>query len=330
MAKDVYLGLTRKLEYPPSPRLLRILREMVSPEEAKVLLELPGEPAQVGRKLDLPGRKVRVLVKKFWHRGLVYDRGRGLEFAPNLPILHFCLGGSGDFVDAELLKLWKEFFEAEWSRLIPDRWETLKRRMGEVVPAFGAIDGLLGVRPEENVREMIRNAEAIAVVPCACRRPLRRCDAPLENCLVVNDFARDTVKKGWGKKVSVKRAIALADEAEELGLVHMTARMGGSLAFLCNCCGDCCHILYPGLKRGNLTKVIDRSRFRAAIDPERCTGCQDCIERCVFGVVKLRKFPWSKRLKAVVDTERCFGCGVCVVGCSSGAAKLALASGGQG
>ncbi|MEW6034189.1 MAG: 4Fe-4S dicluster domain-containing protein [Chloroflexota bacterium] len=324
MAQDAYLELARRLEYPPSPRLLHILKKMASPEEARVLLELPGEPAGIGRRLGMSGRTVKAAVKDLWRRGLAYDRGKGLEFAPNLPILHFCLGGSADFVDAKLLRLWREFFEGEWSQVIPDRWETLKRRMGEVVPAARALDGLPDVQPEEDIRQIIGGAEVLAVVPCACRRPLRKCEAALDNCLVVDDFARDILKKGWGKRVSVKKALALTEEAEALGLVHMTARMGGTLAFLCNCCGDCCHILYPGLRRGNLTKVIDRCRFRAAVDPERCTGCQDCIERCLFGAISLRRFSGAKKWKAVVDAGKCFGCGLCVVGCEPHAARLVL------
>ncbi len=64
----------------------------------------------------------------------------------------------------------------------------------------------------------------------------------------------------------------------------------------------------------------------AAIDPDACDGCRDCVEQCVFEAIELQKFPGSKKLKAVVDADKCFGCGLCVVGCDPGAAALRIAA----
>ena len=50
------------------------------------------------------------------------------------------------------------------------------------------------------------------------------------------------------------------------------------------------------------------------MDQDSCTGCQDCVERCFFNAIEMKKFPSAKKLKASVDREKCFGCGVLRVG----------------
>ena len=49
----------------------------------------------------------------------------------------------------------------------------------------------------------------------------------------------------------------------------------------------------------------------AWIDIDRCDGCQDCIEYCVYDAIRLVRIPPSKRLKATVEADRCCGCFAC-------------------
>lgn len=53
----------------------------------------------------------------------------------------------------------------------------------------------------------------------------------------------------------------------------------------------------------------------AEVDPERCDGCQDCIEECAYDAVQMVRVGGSKRLKARVDPDRCCGCHACAVIC---------------
>jgi len=48
----------------------------------------------------------------------------------------------------------------------------------------------------------------------------------------------------------------------------------------------------------------------ARIDPELCTGCGTCVERCRFGAMRM-----GPEGKAVVDELRCEGCGLCFLVC---------------
>ncbi len=77
---------------------------------------------------------------------------------------------------------------------------------------------------------------------------------------------------------------------------------------------------------------VTRRYEAAVIDPERCEGCQDCVEECYFDAIGLvqpepsgtgRKFRKPKRLKAQVDPALCVGCGVCWPACAkTGALSL--------
>ena len=97
------------------------------------------------------------------------------------------------------------------------------------------------------------------------------------------------------------------------------------LSVMCNCYIDCCIIFDAGLRFGTIGRTLEKSRFRAEIDPEACTGCQDCVERCFFDAVEMKKHPTEKKLKAAVDPEKCFGCGLCTVVCDPGAITMKLA-----
>jgi len=93
----------------------------------------------------------------------------------------------------------------------------------------------------------------------------------------------------------------------------------------CNCCRDCCMIYVPMDMVGvSIGKVWGKSRYQAEVDQDDCTGCQDCVERCLFDAIDMVKPEGSKKLKAVIDPEKCWGCGVCVVGCEPKALSLTL------
>ena len=139
-----------------------------------------------------------------------------------------------------------------------------------------------------------------------------------------NRGAEYAINRGAGRKLSVEEAIAVADRAEEVGLIH-TWPFPPSFFEICNCCRDCCNIFDGGLYYGTIDKVLEKSRFRATIDRDICTGCEDCVERCFFGAIKMVESESNDGPNASLNIEKCFGCGLCVVGCNIGAITMTLA-----
>jgi heterodisulfide reductase subunit A-like polyferredoxin len=63
-------------------------------------------------------------------------------------------------------------------------------------------------------------------------------------------------------------------------------------------------------------KWVAPSRFQAIVDPDLCSGCETCLERCFFDALSV-----NDEL-ASVNAEKCLGCGVCTVSCPTEAIKL--------
>jgi len=327
---DVYTELMARLNYPTSERFRRILQKLVTPEEGKLLLQLPAEPAELAQKSGLDEEAAQRKLQEFMERGLVIRTSKGLFcFAHDMTQLHDAnLSSAEKWIDTELLDLWKEFRDGEWLQTMAGGLGDSYVQFIKVLPAWKAMErspDLGELLPEENIRELIRGADPVAVVPCTCRRSIRECDLPLDVCLQFNRGAEYAINRGAGRRVSAEEAIAIAGEAEEAGLIH-TWPFGVSrrLTAICNCCRDCCDIFAIGIRVGTIEQILEKSRFRTEVDQELCNGCQDCVERCFFEAIEMKDSPPSKKLKATIDEGKCFGCGLCAVVCEPEAITMKL------
>jgi len=68
-------------------------------------------------------------------------------------------------------------------------------------------------------------------------------------------------------------------------------------------------------KRLGEQRTFDRIPVMS-IDPEKCTGCKACIERCIQGAI------YMKNETAAVIAENCIGCGFCQDFCPQSAMQL--------
>jgi len=327
---DVYTELIARLKYPQSERLRRILQKLVTPEEGKLLLQLPAQPAELAQKSGLAKGEAQRKLQEFMKRGLVIRTSKGLFcFAHDMTQLHDAnLSSAGKWVDTELLDLWRDFRDNEWAQTMAGVLGDSYVQFIKVLPAWKAMErspDLGELMPEENIKELIRGADSIAVVPCPCRRSIRKCDLPVDVCLQFNRGAEYAINRGASRRISAEEAIAIAGEAEEAGLIHTWASgLQQRLTAICNCCRECCDIFAIGIEVGNIEQVLQKSRFRAEVDQELCTGCQDCVERCFFEAIDMKRTPPSKKLKATIDKEKCFGCGLCAIVCEPEALTMRL------
>ncbi len=68
-------------------------------------------------------------------------------------------------------------------------------------------------------------------------------------------------------------------------------------------------------------KICDPSRFQAAINPELCSFCETCQERCYFNALEEVETENGQEVMRVVE-DKCMGCGLCHVTCPEEAISM--------
>lgn len=320
----VYRRLAEKLNYAPSSALFQgLLRQMLTPEDVRLMLALPASLEGLAEDLGQTPQTLEARLQELVTKGLVVRRRRGYTLPQNVPHLHDGVLTSSQ-VDPGVCDLWRELRQAEaqtWVNWLTER-ETIQFR---VIPAWRALETVAPeeVLPWEDVRGIIDRAGLICLINCPCRMAMRRCDTPVETCLQFGRSAEYLLQtRGTGREITVTEALALVAQSMERGLVHIALNIASDPPSLCSCCADCCAIIEHLSTQGAMARGLAKSRYQAVVDHELCTGCQICVERCLFDAVEMKKSPPAKRLKAAVDAEKCYGCGECVVKCDVAAIVL--------
>jgi formate hydrogenlyase subunit 6/NADH:ubiquinone oxidoreductase subunit I len=196
--------------------------------------------------------------------------------------------------------------------------------MTRIIPARLAIDSNPNIKPEdilpeEDIHAMLRmkgSQEVIAVSDCDCRIRAHRCDRPTLNCFEFGKYAEFNLTQSSSLKViSTEEAIAISDEAERAGLLKSGGIRKENGGVLCHCCECCCNVMGATIRYGVAHQLRTPSRYRARVNEGSCIGCQECVDRCFFDAIEMKKVPGSKKLKASVIEEKCMGCGLCVIKC---------------
>lgn len=112
-----------------------------------------------------------------------------------------------------------------------------------VVPAHGSVKSEW-ILPYDKVRTLLLAAKTFSARDCICRKQQdlikeRSCSFPLHNCLTLSMTARPPRPED----ISQEQAVAILDEAEQVGLVHTVSNVLAGVSHVCNCCGCCCGIL---------------------------------------------------------------------------------------
>ncbi|MFC1874239.1 ATP-binding protein, partial [Chloroflexota bacterium] len=288
----------------------------------------------IALRQELPLETVKTEIKNLFKNGVIIPKNfQTLEsprFARSVAQLHDATKSILDIdtelydsdSEGELFRLWDEFCEAEWFPDQTAKINKMERPRSRVIPAYRAIKDLPNVQPYEDIRDMLKIQERIAVASCSCRKGKAVVGTACEhshdaNCIQFNRAAEYVTARGAGHELNYDEALELIDEIEEDGLVHTWGndrRM--SVGVLCSCCLDCCMVWHAvDANEGDIGKSWAKSRFQAEVDQELCSGCQICVDRCMFDAIEMVKVPDSKKLKAIVNPEKCFGCGVCVLKC---------------
>jgi ferredoxin len=342
MNADVYAVLAERHGYPTSARYRRILEFLMTPQQARITADLPLSAEEMATKQDLPLDTVKAEIDALFRKGVVFPKNfntlESPRFARTVMQLHDATQSILDIklydeeAKKQLYYLWEDFCEEEYYTNQVQLIETLEQPAARVVPAYRAIKDIEGIQPYEDMREILKAQELIAVCSCSCRKRRATVGKPCEHshdvtCLQLNRGAAYAIARGTGRKLTYDQVLTLIDEIEEDGLVHSWGNdRGMSQAVFCSCCIDCCMIWHPfDSHNRDIGKFWAKSRFQIQINEELCNGCKICVKRCMFGAIDIISMDGSaKKLKAVVNPDKCFGCGACVLKCKPGALSLTM------
>jgi Pyruvate/2-oxoacid:ferredoxin oxidoreductase delta subunit len=293
--------------------------------EAELVLALPLAPEELAIKLNHPLDVINHLLEGLFRRGIIFETRRGYQLARTLIQLHDATSSdarSDAVYGRELLDLWGDFDEGQWYGDIATLSREYSGYPSRIIPARGSVVPGINLIPAEDLNSLMDNCWKYAVVPCSCRRIHQKCRHLLDTCVQLNRAAEYVIKRGSGRELDKAKVLALFDTAARDGLMHTIPNIPGFSTIICNCCNDCCIGVAPFVKYGETKNSFNKSRFAAEVNPESCTGCQDCRVKCPFDVVEMVRHPGLKKLKARVDVTKCYGCGICAVNCNTGSIIL--------
>lgn len=307
-----------------------------------MVVALPGTPAEVAEKMGFGVDKVKESLEELFYKGAIVPKG---DFVNRERYrFHYGVGVFHDLACASQrldLEKDKPHFEMWYDLVMNEMYPGFARKfkhspaaLQRMVPAWESIKDLDGILPEENFPEMLTCQDKIAVVLCSCRFITESVGKPCdthrelahEACVLFSRSAEYVVACGSGRMLTKEEALELNDIWEKNGLLHkwQNNSLVKGTGVTCQCCRNCCMDYVPVDMTPDLEigQIWAKSRYIAYDIQENCTGCQTCIDRCLFDAIDMVKVEGSRKMKAAVDPEKCFGCGVCVVGCEDDALKM--------
>ena len=297
---------------------MRILKKLFSEAQAELFVKLrplPESPQDIAERLDVDADSLADQLEEMAKKGLVFRvrKGGNVRYAA-VPYVVGIFEFQVNHMDAEFARDHEEYFETAFRKSIQG-FETPVLR---TVPIDTSLVAEFPVAPFEDVLEIIDNQKTIAIAPCVCRTTKElvdeRCDKPKENCFSFGSHAAYYVENGMGRYITKEEAKEIVVANEKAGLVMQpfnSQKAGG----MCSCCGCCCGVL-RGIKAQPSPAEAVKSNYFAVVDPDECTGCETCLERCQMEAIDM-----VDGLAEVVS-KRCIGCGLCVTTCPTEAIVL--------
>jgi Pyruvate/2-oxoacid:ferredoxin oxidoreductase delta subunit len=321
MSPDIYDQLADRIFCSGSRLVAELFRNIVNPEEAEILLATPGTAEQLAERLNYTTEDMEARLESLFHRGVIFraPKPEGLQYRFSRDIAQFH-DASILWPEAprEFLDLWKRYTEEEWPDYVKLVTNALPRGVARVITVRQPVEARSSILAYEDVEQIIMNAHPIAVVKCTCRHVDGKCGKPVEVCLQIGKGADYTLERGTGRELTREEAMEIIRQSEEAGLIHVVMNKSDTSHFICNCCEDCCIMM------GLITRfgfgLCDPSRFLAVVDPEKCSACATCVDRCFFGAIELQDV--NGREVSTVDAEKCMGCGLCSVTCPEEAMSM--------
>jgi len=299
---------------------LKILKKLYTEEEASIFQDISMQletPASLSERTSRDFQKTADLLEEMAKKGLLFrKRKKDAVYYAAIPFVI----GSFEFqlnrIDKEFAEMVEDYFNEIYLNNLGGILPPLR-----TIPVNRSVSVSHNVAPYEDARKIIKSKEKIAVAHCICRTHQEllndNCGKPLEACFVFGSHAEYYLENNMAREISQEDALAILDECEKAGLVNQPANMinpGG----MCNCCGDCCGVLRALNQMSKPAEQVTNN-YRASVDPDLCSGCELCIERCQMAAIRVNEEQLS-----IIDIDRCIGCGLCVTTCPEEALSMVL------
>jgi len=325
MSEDVYTRLREFLHNMPggypttdSGVEIRILKKLFTPEDAEMTLHLKLYPEQASaiaeragmdeseatRKLDALAEKGNIMRVKTGDDMVLY---MALSFVVGIYELQL------NTIDRELSEMVEEYMPHLGMVMA-----SVKTKQMRVVPVASALEATPATAPYNQIREMVKNHTIASNALCICRKEQglmgNECSRPHDLCLQFGMAAQHSIESGMAKEVSIDEALKLLDRAEENAMVPSVINVKDMLNVCC-CCGCCCGLMRALKLLPNSADFV-ASAYQAKIDPDTCSGCETCLERCQVDAIK------EDGDVMKIDLAKCIGCGLCVSYCPDEAISM--------
>jgi Pyruvate/2-oxoacid:ferredoxin oxidoreductase delta subunit len=307
---------------PADETIISLLQELFEPQEAELALSLafsPLDAGEIARRAGLSEEDTLVLLEKMANKGVIYSvrsqSATRYALMPPMPgFFEFSLmRGEETPRTIKMGSLWENYF----TKALGNAMHGTSVRMSRVIPLNQSIGYGMEIFPYEHTVELVRNSERVALGQCQCRFSARKCHAPLDVCIMLNNWADFTITREIAAEISEEEAFQALIRARDAGLVHTTTNTKGPVPYICNCCPCCCYMLrgVVELKRDTLAS----SRFQASVDEALCTGCGQCLEACPFDALESHE-----EGSIEVTAAQCYGCGLCTSVCPADAISMTI------
>jgi formate hydrogenlyase subunit 6/NADH:ubiquinone oxidoreductase subunit I len=328
--EELYRALQRHLDHMPIPYPvtesgveIRILRQLFTPDDARLALHLSALPESLGTihrrtRHEMSREQLAEWLDRMAERGLIQrlPGKKGPRYG-KMPLVVGMFERQVNRLTPELERDVRTYSDEAFGReLIGPRTPQMR-----TVPVHKAIPVERAVATYDNIRKFVEAMPGpFAVIPCICRQgraltgdPCKQTSQP-RNCLMLGVAATMMIEKGIAREVSKDEMLGFLEQADREGLVLEPQNTVNPL-FVCCCCGCCCGVLTTAKM---LPKPADffQSDFMAVVDRDKCQACGTCATRCQMDAIAVDDGP------PMVAEERCIGCGLCVTTCPSEAMSL--------
>jgi len=348
-ADQSYRKIRDTLFMPKIKDSLTLLKFWFTPAEAKILsiFKTPMMDSysleKLAKKVNLPEQNLQEIVTRLEKKGLLFNFINKKDNNKLYYAIPFLFPGlfewyfASIFVNSDEKREGAKIFHKLESEVFSDFASNYE--ISRVIPAIKG-EKLIQLDQEvevgksqillfEDVRKILENSWAIAVMPCPCRIYHGilgdACDRPIDVCINLNSVAEYIDRVGIGRKVTLDEAIQILEKAEKAGLVHIANNQSDKHSFICNCCPDCCGFLSLYNKLKFLKGAVAKSNFFPQVDGALCSKCKKCMTICPVNAAFI-KYGAKEDLsdaKVIIREDLCIGCGLCASNCPKEAIKLA-------